>query len=122
MDTSDRQDPEAEGEQQESEERGAGEPVQQEQTRVEEPEQQPPQPESDKAVGTEQKSNEAPLDPFEQSLLDILDEEWGNGCGFEVQGTFPQACHVLAGQRPKGQVEKGKLGIYCGILTKAPPN
>ena len=34
-----------------------------------------PRPEADKEAGTEQQTNEVPLDPFEQSLLDILDEE-----------------------------------------------
>ena len=42
---------------------------------MEEPEQQPPRPEVDREAGTEQQTSEVPLDPFEQSLLDILDEE-----------------------------------------------
>ena len=49
--------------------------VQQEQIRVEEPEQQPPQPETERETSMEQQTGEPPLDPFEQSLLDILDEE-----------------------------------------------
>ena len=28
-------------------------------------------------------------------------------CGFEVQGTFPRACHVLAGQKKKDKWEGG---------------
>ena len=35
---------------------------------------------------------------------------WKNteaGCGFEVQGTFPRACHVLAGQKSKDKWEGG---------------
>ena len=56
---------------------GSGEKalVQQEQSRIDEPEQQPPQPETERETGTEQQIGEAPLEPFEQSLLDILDEE-----------------------------------------------
>ena len=54
VETSDRQDPEVEVEQQEPEESGAAEPVEQSQTRIKEPEQQPPQSESDKAARTEQ--------------------------------------------------------------------
>ena len=54
IDTGYKKDPEAKEEQQEPEVSRAGELVQQEQTRVKEPEQQPPQPESDKAAGTEQ--------------------------------------------------------------------
>ena len=56
---------------------GIGEeaPVQQEQTSIDEPEQQPPQPETEAETCTEQQIGEAPLDPFEQSLRDILDEE-----------------------------------------------
>ena len=74
VDTSDKQNTEVQVEQQESKKSVAGEPVHQEQMRVEESG-QPLQPESDKAVGTEQQQNEAPLDPLEQSLLDILDED-----------------------------------------------
>ena len=70
-----KKDLEAGEEQHEPEVSKAGEPVQQEQTRVEEPEHQPLQPEADKAAGTGQQSNGAPLDSFEQSLLDILDKE-----------------------------------------------
>ena len=29
------------------------------------------------------------------------------GCGFEVQSTFPRACHVLAGQKRKDKWEAG---------------
>ena len=55
------------------------EPVQQHQpepTRVEESE-QPPQPELDKSAESKQQQyqNKAPLDPLEQSLLNIVDEE-----------------------------------------------
>ena len=51
-DTGDRRDPDAEAEQQAPEESEAGEPIQQEPTRVEEPE-QPLQPSADKVAGTE---------------------------------------------------------------------
>ena len=77
VDNDERRYPGAEAEQHEPEEGGAGESEQQEPTQVEEPE-QPSQPKSDKAAGTEQQQqqqNEVPLDPLEQSLLDILDEE-----------------------------------------------
>ena len=74
VDTGDRRDPDAEAEQQVPEESKAGEPVQQVPTRVEESE-QPLHPDSDIAAGAEQQQNKVPLDPLEQSLLDILDEE-----------------------------------------------
>ena len=64
-----------EEEQWELEGRGEEEHVQQEKTRVDEPEQQPPRPETEREAGTEQQTGEAPLDSFEQSQLDILDEE-----------------------------------------------
>ena len=50
-------------------------PVQQEQANTVKPEQQPIQPEIERETGTEQETGEAPLDTFEQSLLDILEEE-----------------------------------------------
>ena len=74
-DTGNGQEPGTEEEQREPEGSREEEPVQQEQTRVDEPEQQPPRPEADREAGTEQQTGEAPLDSFEQSLLDILDEE-----------------------------------------------
>ena len=74
-DTRNGQDPGTEEEQREPEGCGEEELVQQEKTRVDEPEQQPPRPEADREAGTEQQTGEAPLDSFEQSLLDILDEE-----------------------------------------------
>ena len=74
-DNGDGKDPGMEEEQREPEGSGEEELVQQEQTRVQEPEQQPSRPEADKEAGLEQQTNEATLDPFNQSLLDILDEE-----------------------------------------------
>ena len=74
-DTGDGKEPEAEEEQREPKGCGEEEPVQQEQTRVDEPEQQPPRPAIDKEAGTKHQTNKAPLDPFEKSPLDILDEE-----------------------------------------------
>ena len=49
--------------------------MQQEHTRVDKAGQQPPRPEVVKEAGIEKLTNEAPRDPFEQSLLDILDEQ-----------------------------------------------
>ena len=74
-DTGDGQEPGTEEEQREPEGSREEEPVKQEQTRMDEPEQQSPRPEADREAGTEQQTSEAPLDPFDQSLLDILDEE-----------------------------------------------
>ena len=74
-DTNDGQDPGTEEEQRELEGSREEEPLQQGQTRVDELKQQPSRPEADKEKGTEQQTSKAPLDPFEQSLLDILDEE-----------------------------------------------
>ena len=74
-DTGNGQEPGTEEEQREPEGSGEEEPVQQEQTRVDEPEQQPPRPAIDKEAGTKHQTNKAPLDPFEKSPLDILDEE-----------------------------------------------
>ena len=67
-DTGDGQEPGTEEEQREPEGSREEEPVKQEQTRVDEPEQQPPRPEADKEAAIEQQTNEAPLDPFKQSL------------------------------------------------------
>ena len=74
-DTGNGPEPGMEEEQREPEGSGEEAPVQREQTRVDEPEQQPLQPETERETGTEQQTGEAPLDSFEQSLLDILDEE-----------------------------------------------
>ena len=74
-DTGNGQEPGTEEEQREPEGSGEEEPMQQEHTRMDEPEQQSPRPEADREVGTEQQKSEAPLDSFEQSLLDILDEQ-----------------------------------------------
>ena len=64
-----------EDEQREPERSGEEAPVQQEQARADEPEQQPIQPEIKRKTGTEQQIGGPPLDAFEQSLLDILQEE-----------------------------------------------
>ena len=49
--------------------------MQQEQAKADEPEQQQIQPEVGRETGKEQETGEAPLDTFEQSLLNILEEE-----------------------------------------------
>ena len=74
-DTGNGPEPGMEEEQREPEGSGEEASVQQERTRVDEPEQQPIQPEIERETGTEQQIGEAPLDSFEQSLLDILEEE-----------------------------------------------
>ena len=72
-DTGNRTEPGMEEEQDEPGRDGEEAPVQQNQ---EEPEQQPIQPEVGGEAGKEQETEEeAPLDTFEQSLLDILEEE-----------------------------------------------
>ena len=74
-DTGSGQEPGTEEGQRELEGSGEEDPVEQEQTRVDEPEQQPPRPEADREACIEQQTDMAPLDSFEKSLLDILDEE-----------------------------------------------
>ena len=64
-----------EDEQREPGKSGEEAPVQQEQARANEPEQQPIQPELEREKGTESQIRGAPLDAFEQSLFDILEEE-----------------------------------------------
>ena len=39
-------------------------------------------------------------------------------CGFEVQGTFPRACHVLAGQGPKDKWRKRTEYVYSKIIIR----
>ena len=73
--TGNRSKPGMEEEQDEPGRSGEEAPVQQEQAKADEPEQQPIQSEIGKETGTEQAIGEAPLDAFEQSLLDILEEE-----------------------------------------------
>ena len=74
-DTGNRSEPEMEEKQDEPGRSGEEAPVQQEQAKADEPEQQPIQPEIGRETGTEQEIRETPLDAFEQSLLDILEEE-----------------------------------------------
>ena len=72
-DTGNRTEPGMEEEQDEPGRDGEEAPVQQNQ---EEPEQQPIQPEVGGEAGKEQKTEEeAPLDTFEQTLIDILEED-----------------------------------------------
>ena len=72
-DTGNRTEPGMEEEQDEPGRGGEEAPVQQNQ---EEPEQQPIQPEIGGEAGKEQETEEeAPLDTFEQTLLDILEED-----------------------------------------------
>ena len=61
-DTGNGQEHGTEEEQREPEGIGEEAPVQQEQTSIDEPEQQPPQPETNRETGTEQQTEEAPLD------------------------------------------------------------
>ena len=77
-DTGNRSEPEMEEKQDEPGRSGEEAPVQQEQAKADEPEQQPIQPEEGRETGPEQQTGGAPLTPldtFEQSLLDILEEE-----------------------------------------------
>ena len=74
-DTSNITEPRIEEEQDEPGRGGEEAPVQQNQLEAKEPEQQPIQPEIGREKGKEQETGEAPLDTFEQSLLDILEEE-----------------------------------------------
>ena len=77
-DTGNRSEPEMEEKQDEPGRRREEEPVQQEQAKADHPEQQPIQPEDGRETGPEQQTGGAPLAPldaFEQSLLDILEDE-----------------------------------------------
>ena len=74
-DTGNRSEPGMEEEQGEPGRSGEEAPVQQEQAKADELEQQPIQPEIGRETGTEQQIGREPLDAFEQSLLDILEEE-----------------------------------------------
>ena len=77
-DTDNRSEPEMEEKQDEPGRSGEEAPVQQEQAKADEPEQQPIQPEDGRETGPEQQTGGAPLAPldaFEQSQLDILEEE-----------------------------------------------
>ena len=74
-DTGNGSEPRMEDEQSESGRSGEEAPVQQERAKADEPEQQPIQPEIERGTSIEQQIGVAPLDAFEQSLLDILDKE-----------------------------------------------
>ena len=39
-------------------------------------------------------------------------------CRFELQGTFPRACHVLASQGPKDKWRKGIRYGYIRIIIQ----
>ena len=74
-DTGNGSEPGMEDEQREPERSGEEALVQQERGKADEPEQQPIQPEIERETGTKQQIGGAQLDAFEQSLLDILEEE-----------------------------------------------
>ena len=102
-DTGNRSEPGMEEEQEEPERSGEEAPIQQEQAKEDEPEQQPIQPEIGREIGTEQQSGREPLDAFKQSLLDILDEEWGS-VWVRSARHFPTGVPYVGRSEEEGQV------------------
>ena len=60
--------------------------------------------------------SEEPLEPLDQSILDILEDDWRPDSGFNVQGIVPRACHVLADQQG---VEDNPECERDGIITRS---
>ena len=104
--------------------------MQQEQTRVDEPEQQPPQLEADREAGTEQQTCEGLLDSFEQSVEiqaqhrpDRLKNPRTESVGTDRLGRVPSRLGPIgyAGstQRADDARKDIPLGIYFGVSVGA---